>query len=83
LDDEIQEDDDQGVEDTPQMGKKESTARFYFTLTFQLANEDITKIKQIDKMSVYLILNTAAHLKDKRIKEMNDLKKLEQQPKYV
>jgi hypothetical protein len=81
LDDEIPKDDNEGVEDTPTMGKKESTARFYFTLTLQLANEDITKIKQIDKMSVYLVLNTASILKDKRTKEINEMKK--QQTKYV
>jgi hypothetical protein len=34
-------------------------------------------------MSVYLVLNAASLLKDKRIQEMNELKKLEQKPKYV
>jgi hypothetical protein len=83
IQDEDNDDTTEGVEDTPKIRPKEATARFYFTLTFQLAGEDITKLKQIENMSVYLVLNAASLLKDKRIQEMNELKKLEQKPKYV
>lgn len=74
---------DEGVEDFATLHPREATARFYFTLTFALAKEDITKIKQIENMSVYLVLNTASLLKDKRIQEMNEIRKMEQKPKYV
>jgi hypothetical protein len=60
------------------MAPKEATSRFYFSLTFQLAGEDITKVTQINQMPLYLILNGASLLKDKRIKEMNEIKKMEQ-----
>ena len=73
----------EGVDDITKIHPKEATARFYFTLSIQLAGEDITKLKQMETMSTYLLLNYASYLKDKRIKELNDLKKLEQQPKYV
>jgi len=38
-------------------------------------------MSQIEKMSVYLVLNTAALLKDQRTAERNELKKIEQQYK--
>jgi hypothetical protein len=81
LDEQSKQPDNEDVEEAPAIPPQETTARFYFTLTFNLAGEDITKIAQIEKMNVYLVLNTAAILKDKRIKEQNELRKLEQQQK--
>ena len=66
------------VEETPQIPPKEAAARFYFGLTLQLAGEDITKIKQIENMPVYLVLNTASQIKDRRIAERNEIKKMQQ-----
>jgi hypothetical protein len=70
---------DTGVEDTPQIPPKEAAARFYFGLTLSIANEDITKLQQIENMSVYLVLNSASVLKDRRIKEQEEIKKLKNQ----
>jgi len=36
-------------------------------------------MKQIEEMSVYLLLNTASVLKDRRIKEQEEIKKLQNQ----
>jgi hypothetical protein len=68
-------------EDTTQMGATEATLRFYFQLTYELANRDITKIEQIENTNLYLCLNTASLMKDMIIKERNELKKLENQNK--
>lgn len=61
------------------MDKTQTAARFYFTLTFQLANEDLTKFEQIDDMSLYLCLNTAALLKERYEKELEQIKKMEKE----
>lgn len=73
----MEQDEDTGVEDTPKIPAKEAAARFYFGLTLTLANEDITKIQQIENMPVYLVLNTASQIKDKRIQEQNEIKKMQ------
>ena len=64
-------------EDTPQMAPSETTARFYFELTYQLASEDITKIEQLNDMNMYLCLSTASLIKDRIIKQQNEMKKME------
>jgi hypothetical protein len=64
-------------EDITPMAPSESAIRFYFELTFQLANEDITKIDQLNEQNMYLCLHTASLLKDRAIKQQNELKKLE------
>ena len=64
-------------EDTPKMAPSESAIRFYFELTYQLANEDLTKIDQLNETNMYLCLHTASLLKDRAIKQQNELKKLE------
>jgi hypothetical protein len=76
-----QSDDDEGMGDTPKMGKKETTIRFYFNLTYQLATEDITKMEQIDNLSLYLCLNISALMKERFLKQKEELKKLEKQTK--
>lgn len=68
-------------EDTPQMAPSQATARFYYELTYKLANEDITKFEAIDNLNVYLCLNTASLIKDRIIQEKNEIKKLEAQRK--
>jgi len=73
--------DTQGDEDVTQMDPTQSAARYYFTLTLSLANQDITKIEQINQLPVYLVLNTASLIKDQRIQEQNELKKLKEQTK--
>lgn len=74
---EVREDD----EVAPQIPETEATARFYFQLTYQLSGDDITKFQQIESLSVYLCLNTAALIKDRIIKEQEDLKKLKNEMK--
>jgi len=78
-----QEVDNEGVDESPQVSKKENTTRFYFTLQYELSNQDITKFEQIETMNVYLVLSTASLLKDRRIKEQNEVRKLQSQTKYV
>lgn len=81
LDDESQRDGDEGVEDSPKMDKAQIINRFYFAVTFQLAQEDITKFEQMDQMSVYLCLNAASLFKERRIKEEEELKKIQNKMK--
>ena len=76
MDEQDERDDNEAVDETTDLGPAQNTARFYFALTFNLAKEDLTKIKQIEEMPVYLVLNTASHIKDKNIAEINELKKL-------
>ena len=70
---------DEGDEDTPQMGPKEATARFYFELTFQLAKEDITKMRDVEKQGLYLSLSVASILKDRIVKQQEELRKIKSQ----
>ena len=77
MDDQDKPIDDETLDETPDMSKEQITARFYFALTLSLCKEDLTKIQQIEEMPVYLILNTASHIKDRQIQEMNELKKLQ------
>lgn len=75
--------DDTGVDETPQISPKESTSRFYFTLQYEISGQDVTKFEQIEQMSVYLILNISSLMKDRRIKEQNELRQLQSQTKHV
>lgn len=77
----IKPDDSEGVEDTTKMGKKETAVRFYFNLTHQLAGEDITKFQQIDNQPLYLCLNICSMLKERYLKQKEELRKLEKQYK--
>lgn len=81
--DEKDDKDTEDMDETSTIRPKESTSRFYFELTLSLCQEDITKFEQIQRMNVYLILNTSSILKDRRIKEENELKQLKNQPKHV
>lgn len=80
-DDQDEQDVDEDVETPTQMAPSEATARFYFELTYRLANDDITKIMQIENTNVYLCLNTASLIKDRIVKEQNELKKLKNEIK--
>ena len=79
--DEVEQEVGEDDEVVTQIPDTEATARFYFQLTYQLAGDDITKFKQIESLSVYLCLNTAALIKDRIIKEQEDLKKLKNEMK--
>ena len=70
--------DNEGMEDTPKISAKEATARFYFTLTYQLAKEDITKFEEVENMNLFICLNVASMLKDRYEKERDEQRKLEQ-----
>ena len=63
------------------MAPSESAARFYFEVSFQLANEDITKFDGLNNLNMYLCLNAASLLKDRVIAQENELKKLERKNK--
>jgi hypothetical protein len=63
------------TEDTTEMAPTETAARFYFELSFTLAGEDLTKIEQLNKTNMYLCLNTASLIKDRLVKEQEELKK--------
>jgi len=57
------------------MGAKESTARFYFELTYQLAKEDITKMAEVEQQNLYLCLSVASLIKDRVVKHNNEMRK--------
>jgi hypothetical protein len=61
------------------MDSTQATARFYFNLTYQLAKEDITKIEQVENMSLYMALNVASLMKDQYERERDEQNKLNQQ----
>jgi hypothetical protein len=71
--------DGEGEKDTPKMAPKEATARFYFAATIELTNNDITKIKEIDKLPIYLCLNMLARNKDIREAERREIEKIKKQ----
>jgi hypothetical protein len=79
VDEQTQQEDTDGVGDTPKMGKKEAAFRYYFSITLNLAGEDITKINQIDELPLLLCLNTASIMKERMVKQNEELKKMEKQ----
>lgn len=68
--------DSEGLGDTSKVDIKENTIRFYFALSYNLAKEDITKIQQIDELPLYLCLNISALVKERYLKEKQELDKL-------
>jgi lipoprotein NlpI len=81
LDEQSKQVDDDRLEEPTKMASKENTIRFYFTLTYQLAKEDITKIQQMDDIPMYLCLNIAAMMKERHDKEQEEIRKIERQMK--
>ena len=81
MDEQVKQDDDEGMGDSTKMASKENTIRFYFTLTYQLAGEDITKVQQMDDIPMYLCLNVAAMMKERHDKEQEEIRKIERQMK--
>ena len=81
LDEQNQQTDDKGLEDSPEMASRENTIRFYFTLTYQLAGEDVTKLEQMDDVNTYLCLNVASLMKERNLKEQEELRKMQKQVK--
>ena len=61
----------------------EQAARFFFELTYQLSNEDITKFERINESNLYLCLNTASLIKDRVIKQENEMRKLKAKSKSL
>lgn len=64
------------MDDSPKMDKVQATIRFYFTLTYQLCGEDITKMEQMDDVNTYLCLNVASLLKERHLKEQEEIRKM-------
>ena len=81
VDEQNQQDDNEGVGDTTKMGKKEAAFRYYFSITLNLAGEDITKMNTIDELPVLLCLNTASFMKERADKQREEMKKMEKQYK--
>ena len=61
----------------------EAAARFFFELTYQLAQEDITKFEGINESNLYLCLNAASLIKDRIIKQENEMRKLQAKTKQI
>lgn len=68
--------DGEGDKDIPKLAPKEATARFYFNASIELAGNDITKMRLIDKLPIYLCLSTLARNKDIREAEKRELQKM-------
>lgn len=79
MDEQHQQEDSDGVGDTTKMGKKEAAFRYYFSITLNLAGDDITKINQIDELPLLLCLNTASIMKERMVKQREEMKKMEKQ----
>ena len=79
MDEQHKPEDSEGVGDTTEMGKKEAAFRYYFSITLNLAGEDITKINQIDELPLLLCLNTASMMKERVQKQNEEMKKMEKQ----
>ena len=79
VDEQNESEDKDGVGDTTKMGKKEAAFRYYFSITLNLAGEDITKLNQIDELPLLLCLNTASFMKERADKQREELKKMEKQ----
>ena len=77
VDDENEVSDNEGAEDDAEIHSKETTARFYFTLTYQLAKEDVTKFNEVENTNLYLCLNTASIMKERIEKEKEEIRKME------
>jgi hypothetical protein len=68
---------DKLLEDDAEVDEKGSTARFYFTLTYQLAKEDITKFGEVENTNLYLCLSTASLMKDRADQQREEMRKME------
>ena len=66
----------EGDKDNTKVAPQEATARFYFAATLELCGNDITKLKQIESLGLYLCLNTLARNKDIRESERKELQKM-------
>jgi hypothetical protein len=68
---------DEVLDEDAEVVEKGSTARFYFTLTYQLAKEDITKFTEVENTNLYLCLSTASLMKDRADQQREELRKME------
>ena len=70
--------------DTPEIPATEATARFYFQLTYLLSGDKITEYDRVNDLNMYLCLNTASLIKERRLKEQEEIRKIQQKNKqYV
>lgn len=69
------------MEETPEMAPKETTARFYFALIYQLAGKDVTKFEEVEQQPLYLCLNILSLEKDRAEKEREEYEKIKKQMK--
>lgn len=81
IDEQSKQTDTEGVDDSPEVASKENTIRFYFSLTYQLAGEDVTKVQQMDDIPMYLCLNVAALIKERHDKEQDEIRKMNREMK--
>ena len=77
-DDEQTDTQESDVDDSPEISASEAAARYYFQLTYELGKKDLTKVKKINKLNMYLCLNAASLMKDRSIARENQLKKMKQ-----
>jgi len=75
-DEQATKDDDEGVQDTPEVSSKDAAARYYFTLLYRLAKEDITKIGDVENQPLYLCLNVASIMKEEAEKQKEEFEKM-------
>jgi hypothetical protein len=68
--------DDEVLDEDAEVVEKGATARFYFTLTYRLAKEDVTKFNEVENMNLYLCLNTASLMKEEAEKQREEMRKM-------
>lgn len=81
--DENQSNQNQDSDDNTGEPPSQMAARFFFELTYQLAKEDLTKYDRISATNLYLCLNTASLMKDRVIKQENEMRKLQSKTKQI
>jgi hypothetical protein len=77
VEDEESSNDNKGLEDDAEDDTKGSSSRFYFTLTYQLAKEDVTKFSEVENTNLYLCLNTASLMKEQADRQKEEIRKME------
>ena len=68
--------DDSKLEEDAEVSEKDSTSRFYFTLLYRLAKEDITKSDEVETSPLYLCLNVASIMKEEYERQKEDYDKM-------
>lgn len=76
VEDKNSDEDNEILDDDAEVVEKGSTARFYFTLTYRLAKEDITRFEEVENMNLYLCLNAASLMKEENEKQQEEIRKM-------